>query len=107
MSEPENTKKKACALVRLLLDSDDCYLERVRELNSIGARIYGKFWDTEFHVFAEIASESYHLPTLKMRHLCSKDMLERADKELCELVTHYRKRVTSSCIEILELHENV
>jgi len=75
--------------------------------NSIGSRIYGQCWDTEFHVFAEIASASDHLPLLKMRHLCTKDMLERTDNELSTLVTHYRKRVTSSCNEIVELHGNV
>ncbi|MCC4796843.1 hypothetical protein BCT30_16550 [Enterovibrio norvegicus] len=90
-----------------LLSNDNDYLERVVELKAIGDSLHGQCWDTEFHIFALIASELDHLPLEHVRKQCNSEFLAKADKELSEAIDFYRIEVTSACKKILKNHSRV
>ena len=98
---------KAIELAGSLLESDADYLEKVLELNSIGTCLVGEVWETEFHVFDVIASDTDHLPTKKVRPLCSAAMLEKSDNELREIINSYRTEVSDACRRIVSKYQNV
>lgn len=100
-------KLKACELAKSLLCSDEGYLDKVIELWKIGNSIYGQCWDTEFHVFGVIESDTDHLPTENVRAHCSEAMLIKSDKEIQEVVCLYKAQVTGACNEILAKHKSV
>lgn len=107
MNDSTDIKEQACDLAKALLSSDVEYLDRVIELWKIGNSLYGQCWDTEFHVFGVIESDTDHLPTRTVREHCSTTMLERSDKELKEIIAFYREGVTEACNAILVKHQNV
>ncbi len=98
---------KAIELAGSLLESDADYLEKVLELNSIGTCLVGEVWGTDFHVFGVIASDTDHLPTKKVRPLCSSAMLEKSDNELREIINSYRTEVLDACRRIVSKHQSV
>jgi hypothetical protein len=106
-SEFKRCASKAIELAGSLLESDADYLENVLELNSIGTRLVGEVWGTEFHVFGVIASDTDHLPTKKVRPLCSAAMLEKSDNELCGIIDSYKTEVSDACRRILSKYQNV
>lgn len=106
-SELKRCASKAIELAGSLLESDADYLEKVLELSSIGTLLVGEVWETEFHVFGVIASDTDHLPTKKVRPLCSAAMLEKSDNELREIINSYRTDVSDACRRILSKYQNV
>jgi hypothetical protein len=89
-------------LATKLLESDDDYLDNVIELWRIGNRIYEQCWDTEFHVFGVIESDTDHLPLKHVRVNCSPEFLNKADKEIAETIEFHRADVVSACNKILK-----
>lgn len=89
--------EEAIKLAEKLLKSDEDYLDNVIALWRIGNEKYGQCWDTEFHIFGEIESETDHLPLNHVRSKCSKEFLAKADKELCETIEYYRANVIKAC----------
>ncbi|MEP2650690.1 MAG: hypothetical protein ABJH06_01730 [Paraglaciecola sp.] len=61
----ESSKRKSCELANALLTSNEDYLDIVLALSYLGNEIHGQCWDTEFHTFGLIASETDHLPLKK------------------------------------------
>lgn len=106
-SEFKRCASKAIELAGSLLESDAGYLENVLEMNSIGTRLVGEVWGTEFHVFGVIASDTDHLPTKKVRPLCFAAMLEKSDNELCEIIDSYKTEVSDACRRILSKYKDV
>lgn len=98
---------EAIKLTTKLLESDDDYLDNVIGLWRIGNYKYGQCWDTEFHVFGAIESETDHLPLKHVRANCSSDFLSKSDKELAETIEFYRQDVISACNTILNQFKNV
>jgi|GEM_PF-1428807 len=107
MSENLKLRTQACELAKSLLISNTEYLDKVIELWKIGNSLYDQCWDTEFHVFGVIESDTDHLPTTKVREHCSAAMLERSDKEIEEVIAFYKENVTEACNKILAKHQNV
>lgn len=107
MNNDMEVKEQACVLAKALLGSDREYLDKVIQLSKIGNSLYGQCWDTEFHVFGIIESDTDHLPTNKVREHCSATMLERSDEELKEVIAFYREGVNEACNAILAKHQNV
>ena len=107
MNENQKVKEQACELAKSLLASDAGYLDKVIELWKIGNSLYGQCWDTEFHVFGVIESDTDHLPTKKVRQHSSAAMLEKTDKEIAEVISFYKEQVMAACNEILAKHQNV
>lgn len=101
MIDKSELKKQACDLAKALLKADDEYLGRILEMWRIGNSLHGQVWDTEFHIFGVIESDTDHLPTAKVREYCSEEWLAKADNELVECIQFYRKKVTEACNEIL------
>lgn len=89
--------KEAIKLATKLLQSDDDYLNTVISLCRIGNKKYGQCWDTEFHVFSVISSDTDHLPLSRVRARCSAEFLAKSDKELAEIIESYRPEVVSAC----------
>ena len=98
-------KRKASGIARDLLLSNENYLDRILELWKIGNSIYGSAWDTEFHIFGVISSETDHLPTSKVKEYCSENWLVKSDKELEEIISFYSDQVAKACKEILLKYE--
>ena len=107
MNENQKVKEQACELAKSLLASDAGYLDKVIELWKIGNSLYGQCWDTEFHVFGVIESDTDHLPTEKIKKNCSNNMLSNSDKELEKIIEFYAQDVIQACNEILSKHQNV
>lgn len=107
MEDLDNSKIKACSLAKAILTRNTDYLENVLALLKIGNKLHGQVWETEFHVFGVIASDTDHLPTNKVRELCSPKMLVNTDNELSEIISFYSKQVQNSCNEILDKYGNV
>jgi len=99
-------KRRACELAKQLLLSNENYLDRVIELWKIGNSLYGQVWDTEFHIFGVIESDTDHLPTTKVRELSSKAWQAKADEEVAECISFYKQKVSEACNEILAKHGN-
>lgn len=97
----------AIKLATKLLESDEDYLDNVIGLWRIGNNKYEQCWDTEFHVFGVIESETDHLPLKHVRANCSPDFLAKSDKELAETIEFYRADVISACNTILNQLKNV
>ncbi len=93
--------EEAIKLAKKLLESDENYLDNVISLWRIGNEKYGQCWDTEYHVFGVIESETDHLPLKHVRPNCSAEFLIKADKELAETIEHYRAEVASACNTIV------
>ena len=106
-TEFRDDANRAIELARCLLQDDKDYLDTVLELNRIGNRLVGEVWDTKFHVFGIIASDTDHLPTKKVRPLCSQSMLEKSDEELEDIINFYEKDVADACRKILSKYQNV
>jgi hypothetical protein len=106
MRELVEEKRRACELAKQLLQGNDNYLDRVIELWKIGNALYGQVWDTEFHIFGVIESDTDHLPTTKVRDLSSKVWLAKADAEVAEYISFYKQKVSEACNEILAKHGN-
>jgi hypothetical protein len=104
MIDKSELKNQACDLAKALLQSDDNYLDRIIEMWKIGNSLYGQVWDTEFHIFGVIESDTDHLPTAKFREHCSAEWLAKGDNEIVECINFYRKNVTEACNEILAKH---
>lgn len=109
LNEPEykEAAKRATELAVCFLAGDEGYLDNVLEINRVGNKLVGEVWDTEFHVFGVIASDTDHLPTKKVRPLCSQSMLEKSDEELQSIIKFYKTDVASACNEILSKYKNV
>ncbi|ENO1334805.1 hypothetical protein ACA712_004637 [Vibrio parahaemolyticus] len=93
--------EEAIQLAMNLLETDENYLENVISLSRIGNEMYGQCWDTNYHVFALIASETDHLPLNHVRLNCSEEFLAKADKDLVETIKFYRSDVVSACNKII------
>ncbi|EIO4084094.1 hypothetical protein WOC12_23320 [Vibrio parahaemolyticus] len=91
----------AIQLAKNLLETDENYLENIIALSRIGNEMYGQCWDTNFHVFGLIASETDHLPLNHVRLNCSEEFLAKADKELVETIKFYRSDVVCACNKII------
>jgi hypothetical protein len=89
--------EEAITFAKKLLESDEDYLDNVIKLWRIGNEKYGQCWNTEFHIFGEIESETDHLPLTHVRSKCSEEFLAKADKELKETIEYYRDSVTKAC----------
>lgn len=108
MREYIEEKMRACELARLLLQNNDDYLDRVIELQEIGNILYDQdCWNSEFAIFAAIESETDHLPTAKVRKLCSKKWLAKSDAELAQYISLYNQNVSEACNKILAKHGNI
>ena len=66
MIEDNQLKVDVCRLAQEILQSSERYLENVIELRRIGDKLYGQCWNTEFHVFGVIESNTDHLPLEKL-----------------------------------------
>ncbi|MCF6455987.1 hypothetical protein [Pseudoalteromonas sp. MMG024] len=93
--------EEAAKIAKKLLESDENYLDNIIALCRIGNEKYGQCWDTEYHVFSLIESETDHLPLKHVRPNCSVDFLIKADKELAETIQYYRTDVTNACDNII------
>ena len=91
-------------IVQELMASDDMFLEKVMELWSLGNQIYTEAWNTEFHVFGAMSSDTDHLPLAKVREKCSESFLLRADEELKELIEAYESELNKAYKDILSMH---
>ncbi|KOF39922.1 hypothetical protein ACX07_22565 [Vibrio parahaemolyticus] len=91
----------AIQLAKNLLETDENYLENIIALSRIGNEMYGQCWDTNYHVFGLIASETDHLPLNHVRLNCSEEFLAKADKELIETIKFYRSDIVSACNKII------
>ncbi|WP_461517928.1 hypothetical protein [Porticoccus sp.] len=100
-------ERKACEIAKALLQSDSEYLDKVLHLNALGNSIHGQVWDTEFHVFGVIASDTDHLPTENVRQFCSENMLKNSDSEIEETIKFYKPQVVNACNAILSKYQNV
>ena len=98
-------KEQACQVAIQLLESDKMYIDHTLELSNLGREIYAEIWNTEFHIFGVIASDTDHIPVNDMRNKCSEEFLERIDNETKELIVFYKKEVTKACNEILFKHK--
>ena len=98
---------RAVCIAKCLLGSDENYLDYILELNNIGHQLHSEIWNTEFHVFGVIASDTDHLPTKMVRSCCSKEMLKKSDLEMKEIINSYKVEVTDACNEILSKYQNV
>lgn len=107
MNNTSRLKKDAHQLAESLLKSDNEYLDKIIKLSVIGNTIYGQCWDTEFHVFGVIASDTDHLPINKVRELCSERMLENTDNEIKEVISAYKQDVKRACNEIVVKYKSV
>lgn len=107
MSYEEKLKREAVEVARMLLQTDELYFDRVLKLSNIGCKLYDQCWDTEFHTFGLIASETDHLPLQHVRQHCSESMLEKADVEIAETISHYKSMVNAACSEVIAKHEHL
>ena len=98
---------EAVKLAYKLLESDKDYLNNIIELWKIGNSLYGQCWDTEFHIFGLIESETDHLPLKHVRSNCSAEFLAKSDKELTEKISFYRNQVVDACNKIIELYKEI
>lgn len=105
--EYKRAAAKACELANFLLAGDRDYLENVLEMAKVGGSLVGEVWNTEFHVFGAIASDTDHLPMRDVRLLCSSSMLEKSDTELRVIVEAYRVEVEKACNEVLAKYQSV
>ena len=96
--------QRACELAELLLNSDELYIDRVIDMLAMGREIHGDVWNTEFHVFGVISSDTDHLPMEGTRKFCSVQMLTNVDKEIKDTVVSYRTEVNEACNKILSLY---
>jgi hypothetical protein len=106
-SEYKKVATRATELASNLLDGDDHYLDNILEISQAGYELVDDLFDTEFHIFAVIISETDHLPTNKVRPLCSESMLKRSDAELVTIIKHYKADVANACHKILSKYKNV
>ncbi|TMO54413.1 hypothetical protein [Pseudoalteromonas aurantia] len=93
--------EEAMKIAKSLLESDENYLDNVIAIWRIGNEKYGQCWDTEYHVFGVIESETDHLPLKHVRPNCSANFLIKADEELAETMRYYRTDVTNACHKII------
>jgi len=105
--EYKRAAAKACELAKFLLAGDRGYLENVLEMAKVGGSLVGEVWNTEFHVFGAIASDTDHLPMRDVRLLCSSSMLEKSDTELRVIIEAYRVEVEKACNEVLAKYQSV
>jgi len=99
--------EEAIKLAKKLLESDDDYLDNVIKLWHIGNNKYDQCWDTEFHIFGVIESDTDHLPLNHVRVHCSAEFLVKSDKELAKTIVLYRTDVVSACNKIIKQFQNV
>ena len=99
--------EEAIKLAKELLESDVDYLDNVVKLWRIGNHKYGQCWDTEFHEFGVIESDTDHLPLKHVKAKCSAEFLAKSDKELAEIIEFYRADVVSACNKIIKQLKNV
>ncbi|WP_281556014.1 hypothetical protein [Thalassomonas sp. RHCl1] len=98
---------EAIKIANQLLESDDDYLDNVIKLWKLGNKLYGQCWDTDFHIFGVIESDTDHLPLKHVRVNCSAEFLMKSDKELAEIREFYRADVVSACNKILKWSKSV
>ena len=106
-NELKELSKEAVELAESLLVSTENYLDNIIGLSRVGRKIHNSIWDTEFHIFGVIASDTDHLPTKKVRPHCSASMLKKADQEIEGIIKHYSTEVESSCNTIISKYGNV
>jgi len=99
--------RKASKLARSLLEGDLDYLDNVLEMAGVGQGLVGELWNTDFHVFGEIASDTDHLPMKDVRAHCSATMLERLDRELRGIIVAYKDEVRIACNSVLAKYQYV
>ena len=107
MKDTTELKKTACQLAKRLLSSDEDYLDITLDLWRTGEKLLGTVWDSEFHIFGVISSDTDHLPLKYVRQHCSAKMLEKSDKELNEIIRDNKNEVTEACKSILENYEHM
>ena len=103
----EQKQSEAKQLATELLKSNDNYLEKVNRLTHLGNSIHGQCWNTEFHVFGVISSDTDHLPIKKVRRYCGDEFLAKSDIELEGVILFYEANVISACNQIVEKYGNV
>ena len=104
MSEIKSFRDRSCVLVVELVESEEFFLEKVIELWALGNKIYTEAWNTEFHVFGAISSDTDHLPLNRVRDKCSERFLVRSDEELKEIISSYEFELEKAYKDILSMH---
>lgn len=109
LNEPEykEAAARAVELAKHLLAGNENYLDNVLEICWLAEKLVGEVVNTEFHVFYAISSDTTHLPTKKVRPLCSQSMLKRSDEELISIIKHYETEVADACNKVLLKYKNV
>ncbi|MDT0596681.1 hypothetical protein [Glaciecola petra] len=103
----EQEQSEAKQLASELLKSNDDYLEKILRLTYLGNVIHGQCWDTEFHVFGVITSDTDHLPLKKVRRYCSDEFLVKSNIETESVILFYKADVVLACNQIIEKYGNV
>ena len=107
MEDKNKLNESARNLANCILDSDKDYLDNVISIWSVARKIYSDAWNTEFHVFGVISSDTDHLPIKRTRELCSKEWLQKCDSELAGVIEFYKQDVTEACNAILLKYKSV
>lgn len=87
-----------------MINNDTDLIEGCRKLTSLCEQVDEGENEIFFPIVA-IESETDHFPIGSMRERCSKEYLERADKEMAEYLREERSDIISSCKEIISFFQ--
>lgn len=93
---------EAVFLAKAILSGNCDYLSSVIRLSALPVSLRIHENDTDFLIFTAICSDTDHIPLGKDRVYCSADLIDKHERELEEIKTHYKNDVEKSCTSIIE-----
>ena len=84
-----------------MLSGGDGYVDAARKMESLAREISSDGFDDDFIIFTAFGSETDHIPLAKIRDKCSREFLEKSDKELEKIKSFYQERIEASCLKLI------
>lgn len=81
------------------------FLDGIRVLSDFGKRFSTDSHDDDFLIFIVVASETDHMPSDQMRHLCSGAWLKQCDEALDAYISRIGGQIDTACDKLIARFE--
>ena len=84
-----------------LLEGKIDFLSGVRHLSRLRHEVSDNDFDPDFMLFVGIASETDHIPPLKLRESCSESWLKKCDEEIEDVKELNKVEMAEACKKLI------
>ncbi|HEO66383.1 MAG TPA: DUF2489 domain-containing protein [Spirochaetes bacterium] len=98
----QNRRNEIVAVSHLLRENKIDFLIAIRRLACLKHEVSEDGFDEEFTIFVLMEDDTDHMPEEDLRNICSKDWLDRCDRELNEIKEYYSSEISEGCRKLIK-----